>query len=58
MEQLLVGIENYLEVSTGTVLNQNFPNPFSGTTRISYSIEKSEFVTLNVYDNYGRHLKH
>ncbi len=57
MEQLLVGIENYLEVSTGTVLNQNFPNPFSGTTRISYSIEKSEFVTLNVYDNYGRHLK-
>lgn len=34
-------------------LNQNFPNPFNSTTRISYYISKSSNISLKVYDIKG-----
>ncbi|MBS1514521.1 MAG: T9SS type A sorting domain-containing protein [Bacteroidetes bacterium] len=43
---------NHLE---GTYkLNQNYPNPFNPTTGISFSISKSSFVNLSVYDVTGK----
>jgi len=38
-------------------LNQNTPNPFNPTTQITYTIPKSAFVTLKVYDIRGREIK-
>ncbi len=34
-------------------LNQNFPNPFNPSTKISYKISKIEYVSLKVYDILG-----
>ena len=44
-------------ISGNFVLNQNCPNPFNTLTNISYSISRSDFVTLTVYDVLGREVK-
>ena len=38
-------------------LYQNFPNPFNVVTRIPFDISKTCFVSLNIYDILGNHVK-
>ena len=55
------GAENSLSVDDvsmpkGYTLHQNYPNPFNPSTIISFTINKEEFVSINIYDMTGRHI--
>lgn len=39
------------------LLSQNYPNPFNPTTKIDFSIPKSGFVTIKIYDILGKEVK-
>lgn len=38
-------------------LKQNYPNPFNPVTNISFSIPKSEFVKITVYNEIGKEIE-
>ncbi|MGA8263293.1 MAG: T9SS type A sorting domain-containing protein, partial [Ignavibacteriaceae bacterium] len=42
--------ENKLTIPSGTKLKQNYPNPFNPTTNIEYSITRSGYVTIKVFN--------
>jgi hypothetical protein len=48
-------IENNIPIN-GFGLAQNYPNPFNPSTKIQYSIAKSNEVTLKVFDILGREM--
>jgi plastocyanin len=48
-------IEN--NVPSSFKLNQNFPNPFNPATSISFSIPRSSFITLKVFNIIGEEIQ-
>lgn len=42
------------EVVKDFSLSQNYPNPFNPSTKINFSVLKSRYVSLKLYDNLGR----
>ena len=37
-------------------MHQNYPNPFNPSTVISFSLNKEEFVSIDIYDINGTHM--
>jgi hypothetical protein len=51
----VTGVEkNNSELPASFKLSQNYPNPFNPSTKISFSLVKSGFTTLNVYNVIGQ----
>jgi hypothetical protein len=47
-------VQSISETAKGYELNQNYPNPFNPVTNIKFSLQKSDFVSLKIYDITGR----
>ncbi len=45
---------NYANIPTKLLLNQNYPNPFNPSTSIEFTLPKSEFMTLKVFNILGK----
>ncbi|HRE42092.1 MAG TPA: SBBP repeat-containing protein [Ignavibacteria bacterium] len=45
------------EIPLSFSLEQNYPNPFNPVTKIRFSLPKSSFVKLIIYDTFGRELE-
>jgi plastocyanin len=44
-------------ITSEYTLKQNYPNPFNPTTNIGFSIPKSEFVKITIYNEIGKEIK-
>ena len=51
------GVNDDESLNQAFKLEQNFPNPFNPTTKISFSIPSSQFSTLKVYDILGKEVE-
>ncbi len=53
-EILPLSVENKNTIPTTFELHQNYPNPFNHSTKLSFFIGHESFVSLKVYDVFGR----
>jgi len=69
LKPYLIGemVNHFMEYNPPTTVNENlsnpitgrnFPNPFTGNTSISYSVQKTGVVQINVYNSCGKMVKH
>ena len=49
--------ENVTKIPLQFILSQNYPNPFNPVTTIKYSIPKSSFVTIKIFNLLGQEVR-
>jgi len=54
---LITSVNNDNNAPAYFSLEQNYPNPFNPKTIINYSIAKSEFVEIKIYNSLGQEIK-
>jgi len=50
---IIVGVDDFNEIPKSYSLSYNYPNPFNPSTVIEYSLPKSSYVQLEIYDIVG-----
>ncbi|MBN1996104.1 lamin tail domain-containing protein [candidate division KSB1 bacterium] len=55
-EMVILPVQKSVSGPYGYSLDQNMPNPFNTSTRICYSIQKPDHVTLKIFDVLGREI--
>jgi hypothetical protein len=50
----ITGVDRKLQPVIPLALEQNFPNPFYGSTSFSFRLKRASNVTLRIFDLYGR----
>ncbi|MBN1480711.1 right-handed parallel beta-helix repeat-containing protein [candidate division KSB1 bacterium] len=50
-------VENTWHVPQSHLLLSNFPNPFNGSTTISFALPLADVISLDIYDSRGRHVQ-
>ena len=50
------GMKPKTEIPDGNTLFQNFPNPFNSETFIRYEVGKAGWISLKIYDIFGREI--
>jgi endoglucanase len=53
----IIYVEENVKVPAELSIAQNYPNPFNPVTTINFSLPKSGFVTVKIYDSIGREIK-
>lgn len=56
IDPLMVGVDDYPEPAIPFALEQNFPNPFYGSTSFAFRLLQPERVTLRIFDMFGREI--
>jgi hypothetical protein len=56
LENISADVVDQKTITDNFQLNQNYPNPFNPETTISYTLAKSDFVELKVYDLLSREM--
>ncbi|MBE9491606.1 MAG: T9SS type A sorting domain-containing protein [Bacteroidetes bacterium] len=54
---LLTGVEDDIDLLNDHLLIQNYPNPFSSATTLSYILEKPSSVTIRIFNSQGQLIK-
>jgi len=53
---ILTGVNKIYEMPSDCKLSQNYPNPFSSSTTIRYSLTKTSKVVIKIYDLMGQEI--
>ena len=54
---MVMDVANTINIPDSYSLHQNYPNPFNPSTQIRYGLKENTYVSINIYNIMGKHIK-